>query len=75
MPQHTTPAQIAEITRNLNGPELIRQGTDALFWGRGDLSTASGLTSSRIKALADGKRPTKAERAAISWAIAMRLCK
>lgn len=66
-------ADIKEMTAGLNGPALIEKAEDATLWTRARLSQVSGISASRLAALARGARPTKAERAAINWALAVRL--
>lgn len=65
-------AGIAEMTAGLNGPDLIAQAERSTFWTRGDICRASGITAGRLAEIGRGAKPTKAERAAINWAIALR---
>lgn len=67
--------QTAEAARQMDGAALIAfcktirggQMTQA------DIARGSGLTPNTITALAHGKKPTAAQRAAIMWAIARAL--
>lgn len=68
-----THADIAAMTEGLSGPALITKAEAATLWTRGDLGRVSGISASRLAALARGARPTKAERAAINWALAVRI--
>lgn len=60
---------ISAEAAEMDGPALI----DLAGWhtqGQGRLAALSGIQPGRITELKRGKRPTKAERAAINWAIA-----
>ena len=42
------------------------------LWNQGDVAKASGLNPATLKALKDGKKPTKAQLAALKHAMFMR---
>ena len=66
-------AKIAQAIDDLTGSKMVTYAITAGIWVKTDLSRASGLTMARLAELENGKRPTKAERAAIKWALAVRL--
>lgn len=65
--------RIIDKAARTDGPGLIELASHGMMQNQADLARASGLTANTITAIKRGKRPTAAQRAAIYWAIAVRL--
>jgi len=65
-----TVAMLDEMTDAAN-PLLWLE--DRGIWTRGDVARASGISAQALKLFADGKRPSKAQMAALKFAALQRL--
>jgi hypothetical protein len=65
--------EIANATAGLGGADLIAWTLLSCHWFQKDLAEASGLHPATIRAIREGRKPTKAQRAAILWAAARHL--
>lgn len=59
----------ARLTPIRNGGAFIAEALRMIVDTQAELARLSGLTPNTITAIKQGKRPTAAQRAAISWAI------
>jgi len=55
--------------RDLNGADLIAYAQNAIADTQAELSRLSGLNADTIRAIGKGRRVTRAQRAALCWAV------